>query len=171
MTTSPAGMYGGSSETVYGAAKAALIGLARSLAVVGSDAGIKVNAIAPGAYSRMTESGVANDAFKAFTAAHRTPAKISPLVALLTHERCPVTGEVLVVSGGRVARAFMAETTGYVNASHTAEDLLEHWDDVMDETGYGVPATTADGLAFGFEQLRKAGIDVPELGVEEFRRS
>lgn len=171
MTTSPAGMYGGSSETVYGAAKAALIGLARSLAVVGRDAGIKVNAIAPGAYSRMTESGVANDAFKAFTAAHRTPAQVSPLVALLTHERCPATGEVFVVSGGRVARAFMAETIGYVDPSHAPEDLLRHWDDVMDEKDYGVPATTADCLAFGFEQLRNAGVDIPELGVEEFRRS
>jgi NAD(P)-dependent dehydrogenase (short-subunit alcohol dehydrogenase family) len=171
MTTSPAGIYGGSSETAYGAAKAALIGLARSLAVVGRDAGIKVNAIAPGAYSRMTEAGVANDAFKAFTAAHRTPAQISPLVALLAHEECPVTGEVLVVSGGRVARAFIAETTGYVNPSHTAEDLLEHWDEVLDETDYGVPETTGDGLAFGFEQLRNAGVDIPDLGVEEFRRS
>jgi len=171
MTTSPAGMYGGSSETVYGAAKAALIGLARSLAVVGRGSDIKVNAIAPGAYSRMTESGVANDAFKAFTAAHRTPDHISPIVALLSHRSCPVTGEVFVVSGGRVARAFMSEAIGYVDPTHTPEDLLRNWDRVMDEKDYRVPATTADCLAFGFEQLRNAGIEVPELGVEEFRRS
>ena len=53
----------------------------------------------------------------------------------------------------------------------TPEDLLRNWDRVMDEKDYRVPATTADCLAFGFEQLRNAGIEVPELGVEEFRRS
>ena len=167
-TTSPAGLYAGVTETAYGAAKAALLGLTRSLAALGRPAGVKANAISPGAFSRMTEAGAANEAFKRFTEQHRTPAAISPIVAVLAHPRCPATGEVFSVSGGRVARVFVAETPGFVRPDHTPEELLAGWDAVVDKRGYVVPETTTDALAVGLEQLRRAGVEVPPLSVDEF---
>ena len=44
------------------------------------------------------------------------PGLVSPLVAYLAHEECPVTGEMFSVGGGRVAQVFIAETQGYYNA-------------------------------------------------------
>jgi NAD(P)-dependent dehydrogenase (short-subunit alcohol dehydrogenase family) len=168
LTTSPLGLYGGATGTAYGAAKGAVAALTRSLADVGRPANIKVNAISPGAYSRMTEVGGSNDALRRFTAQHRTPDHVSPVVALLSHPRCPVTGEIFVVSGGRVARVLVAETPGFVKPGHSPEELLAHWSEVVDEQGYLVPQTTAESLAFGREQLRRAGVYVPALGVDAY---
>jgi NAD(P)-dependent dehydrogenase (short-subunit alcohol dehydrogenase family) len=172
-TTSPAGLYAGVTETAYGAAKAALLGLTRSLAALGSVSGVKANAISPGAFSRMTEAGGANEAFKRFTERYRTPADVSPVVAVLAHRLCPASGEVFSVSGGRVARVLVAETPGFVRPGHSPEELLAGWDSVVDERDYAVPKTTGDALAFGLEQLRRAGVAVPPLSLDEFsvRRS
>ena len=52
MTTS-SGVFGLPNNLSYATAKAAVIGLTRSLATVGAAHDIKVNAIAPAAYTRM----------------------------------------------------------------------------------------------------------------------
>jgi NAD(P)-dependent dehydrogenase (short-subunit alcohol dehydrogenase family) len=161
LTTSPLGLYGGATSTAYGAAKGAVAALTRCLADVGREEGVNVNAISPGAFSRMTEVGGSNDALRQFTARHRTAENISPLVALLSHERCATTGEIFAVSGGRVARILVAETPGFVKPDHSPEELLASWSEVVDQSGYVVPTTTAESLAFGRDQLRRAGIDVP----------
>ena len=55
MTTSVAGYLGNFGQSNYGSAKAALIGLTKTLAIEGKRYGITVNAVAPGARTRMTE--------------------------------------------------------------------------------------------------------------------
>ena len=52
-TTSAAGLFGNFGQVNYGAAKAALVGLTRVLAVEGRKVGINVNAVAPAAATRM----------------------------------------------------------------------------------------------------------------------
>ena len=52
-TTSAAGLFGNFGQANYGAAKAALVGLTRVLAVEGHKVGINVNAVAPAAATRM----------------------------------------------------------------------------------------------------------------------
>src|SRR5207302_1743280 len=83
-----------------GTAKMGIVGLTKVLAQEGARDGITVNAIAPMARTRMTESLIGR------LADSLAPAPVSPVVAWLAHEDCTVTGEVLSCGGGRVARVF-----------------------------------------------------------------
>lgn len=71
--------------------------------------GVRVNAIAPAARTRMTEStpGLSDYVVKPPDASVFDvwdPANISPLVATLAMENCPATGQVFFVQGGTVRK-------------------------------------------------------------------
>lgn len=131
MTTS-SGMFGLPNNTSYATAKAAVVGLTRSLATAGSKQGIKVNLIAPAAMTRMAGGAGPEE---------MTPELVAPMVAFLAHEQCPVSGEMYAAGAGRFARMFIATTPGYVHAGPSAsiEDVAEHWEAINDEKGYWVP--------------------------------
>jgi NAD(P)-dependent dehydrogenase (short-subunit alcohol dehydrogenase family) len=138
MTTST-GMLGLPGNLSYATAKGGVLGLTRNLAVEGAPHGIKVNAIAPAAVTRMAgQSGDEPDAVAPVTA----PEQVAPMVGYLAHEDCPVTGEIYMAGFGRFARLFVATTEGYVHATPdaTVEDVAAHWAQINDETGYSVPA-------------------------------
>jgi NAD(P)-dependent dehydrogenase (short-subunit alcohol dehydrogenase family) len=132
MTTST-GMLGLAANTSYATAKAAVIGLTRSLTVAGRPHGIRVNLIAPAATTRMAGDGqVAPD---------MPPELVAPMAAFLAHEACPVSGEIYAAGAGRFARMFVASTPGYLHTGPepTIEDVAEHWAAINDERGYFVP--------------------------------
>jgi NAD(P)-dependent dehydrogenase (short-subunit alcohol dehydrogenase family) len=116
-TSSASGLFGNFGQANYGAAKAGLAGLTRVLSLEGAGHGIKVNAIAPIALTRMTE-GILGD-----LAAKVAPDTVSPLVAYLANEECAVNGNIYSVAGGRIARIFVAETYGVVLAENTPEGI------------------------------------------------
>jgi NAD(P)-dependent dehydrogenase (short-subunit alcohol dehydrogenase family) len=131
MTTS-AGVLGLPNNISYATAKGGIIGLTRSIATEGAKVGIKANAIAPAAYTRMA-SGPGGDQLP--------PDLVAPLVAYLAHEDCPVTGEIYMAGAGRFARVFIGITEGYVSGPEASiEDVAEHWATINDESGYYVPA-------------------------------
>lgn len=146
-TSSGSGVLGNFGQTNYGAAKMGLVGLTRVLANEGAKHNIKANAIAPIARTRMTEElmGAAADKLD--------PELVSPIVAWLVHEDCPVTGEVYTVGGGRVARFFIGMTTGYYNPKLTLEDVRDHFDEIRDENGYTVPANPGDEMQLLFKMI------------------
>ena len=131
MTTSTA-FLGKETLAAYAAAKGGIVGLMRTLAVEGAPRGIKVNAVAPSAASRMAGGSGPAGTFSP-GAGRGTPEDVSPLVAVLAHERCPVTGEIYTTAEGWVARIFVAQTNGWVGPGHSPEQLLEHWDAVNDD--------------------------------------
>jgi NAD(P)-dependent dehydrogenase (short-subunit alcohol dehydrogenase family) len=133
MTTS-SGMFGLPNNTSYATAKAAVVGLTRSLSTAGVPHGIKVNAIAPAAYTRMAGPGAAAPAMSAD--------RVAPMAAFLAHEDCPVSGEIYAAGFGRFARIFIASTDGYVHPTEepTIEDVAQNWATINDETGSYVPA-------------------------------
>jgi hypothetical protein len=139
-TTSSSGLYGNFGQANYGAAKMGLVGLTRVLAQEGARSNIKANAIAPIARTRMTEDLLGP------MGEQLDPEQISPVVAWLAHEDCPVTGEIYSCGGGMVARFFIGLTTGIFDPALTLEGVRDRFDEIRDEDGYLVPAETADEL-------------------------
>ncbi|MGN6472857.1 MAG: SDR family NAD(P)-dependent oxidoreductase, partial [Mycobacteriales bacterium] len=134
MTTS-SGIFGLPNNASYAAAKGGVIGLTRSLATAGADHGIRVNAIAPAAMTRMAGSAAAD------IGDQLDPALVAPMVAYLAHESCPVNGEVYSAGAGRFARILLAQTPGYVHPGQPSiEDLADQWQVINDERGFTVPA-------------------------------
>jgi NAD(P)-dependent dehydrogenase (short-subunit alcohol dehydrogenase family) len=134
MTTS-SGLFGLANNTSYATAKAAVVGLMRSLAVAGVAHGITVNAIAPAAVTRMA-GGQGSAAM--------TPEQVAPMAAYLAHEACPVTGEIYAAGAGRFARVVIASTPGYVHPDATIEDVADHWADINEDSGWWVPTDLMD---------------------------
>ncbi|MGI8336936.1 SDR family NAD(P)-dependent oxidoreductase [Actinomadura scrupuli] len=147
-------MLGGIPElSSYGAAKGAIWGLTRNLSTEGFSKGIRVNALAPRAYTRMSASaaddlaemlGLPTEAMDEINAS-MPPDMCAPAAAFLAHESCRLTGEVLQVGMGGVARLAVLHTQGLTKTPLTAEDIAENLDTIMDLTGARVTETTPLG--------------------------
>ena len=140
-TSSAAGVFGNFGQTNYGAAKMGLVGFTRVLGVEGARFNIKANAIAPLAMTRMTEDilGALKDKLD--------PGLVSPLVAFLAHEECPVSGQLFSVGGGRVAHVFLGETNGYYSPTLSPEDVQNNWDTITHRDSFSVPSNLGEETA------------------------
>ena len=100
---STAGIYGNFGQSAYGAAKAGLIGLTRVVAHDLARSGIRCNAVAPFAATRVTESiKPANEAQAAYKEkALRVPASyVARLVSFLASDAsAPITGQLFGARG------------------------------------------------------------------------
>jgi NAD(P)-dependent dehydrogenase (short-subunit alcohol dehydrogenase family) len=103
-TTSEAGLWGTPGQANYAAAKGAIAAMTLTLAREYERFGVTVNAIAPRARTRMTETlgaPLGNPSGDGFDDWH--PDNIAPVVAWLASEAAAgVSGQVFVVTGGRV---------------------------------------------------------------------
>jgi NAD(P)-dependent dehydrogenase (short-subunit alcohol dehydrogenase family) len=127
-------------NTSYGSAKGGVFGFTRSLALDGRRHGILVNAIAPRASTRLSDTkvlahvydlpeetfGEVMDGF--------APEFVAPAAAYLAHESCQLNGEVLVAGGGQVLRMAIMQTQGFTSPTLTLEELAANLDVVMDMT-------------------------------------
>jgi len=159
-TCSAAGILGAEGMSNYGSAKTGLIGLTRVLAAEGTGHGIKVNAIAPIAYTRMLAHSVDTtdkpddpsaqavlDELVGQYLQKLDPALVAPVVAFLAHRECPVSGEIYTVGAGHVARFFVGRTPGFYSPALSIEDVRDHLGEIRDETGYTVPGGPADEMS------------------------
>jgi NAD(P)-dependent dehydrogenase (short-subunit alcohol dehydrogenase family) len=106
-TSSTSGLIGNPGQANYGAAKAGIAAFTVIAAQELQRYGVRVNAIAPAARTRMTEATPGlSEVVKAPSDEARfdvwDPANVSPLVAYLASESCPATGKVFLVQGGKV---------------------------------------------------------------------
>ena len=106
-TSSTSGLLGNPGQANYGAAKAGIAAFSLIAAHELGRYGVRVNAIAPAARTRMTElTPGLSDIVKAPADQSQfdvwDPANVSPLVAYLATESCPLTGRVFFVQGGTV---------------------------------------------------------------------
>lgn len=155
MTTS-AGMFGLPNNTSYATAKGAVVGLTRSLGTAGAPHDIRVNLIAPAAMTRMAGGEPGGDDPMA-------PDLVAPMVAVLAHDDCPVTGEIYAAGAGRFSRIFLATTPGYLHSggAPSIEDVVAHWGEINDEAGYRVPVDLMDWSDDFTAHLREPGRHEP----------
>jgi NAD(P)-dependent dehydrogenase (short-subunit alcohol dehydrogenase family) len=106
-TSSTSGLLGNPGQTNYGAAKAGIAAFTVICAQELARYGVRSNAIAPAARTRLTEQTPGlGDVVKPPSDPGKfdiwDPANVSPLVAYLATENCPANGKVFFAQGGQV---------------------------------------------------------------------
>lgn len=134
----------------YGASKMGVVGLTKCLAHEGSAHNILVNAVALSGASRLADAVGARTSTRARSALGDEGYNVlrvdatAPMVAWLAHEDCTVSGVQFSTLMGRMARVFIGVTTGYHAAQMLSEDVRKHFEQIMDERRFSVPATSSD---------------------------
>ena len=135
MTTSSTGLYGNFGQANYGAAKLALVGLMKTLALEGAKYNVHVNTIAPLAATRMTE-----DLMPPALLEKMGPETVVPASVFLVSEDAP-TNVILNAGGGGIERAYVTLTKGiHLSADEmTAETVAARFAEISDRTGELAP--------------------------------
>ncbi len=134
MTTSSSGLYGNFGQSNYGAAKMALIGLMNTLQIEGDKNDIRVNALGPGAATRMTENLLPPAAI-----ALMQPETVTPAAVFLVSENAPKR-TILNATAGGFSRTIIHETEGIFlkEDDRSAEAIEERFAAISDEAGQAV---------------------------------
>lgn len=131
MTSSSSGIYGNFGQANYGAAKMAVIGLMNVLHIEGAKNNIRVNTLAPGAATRMTQDLLPPAIVKLMDA--RT---VTPGLLYLVSEDAP-SRSILCATAGGFSRTLIYETEGvYLDPENcTPEKVMAAWDIISDPEG------------------------------------
>ena len=170
MTTS-SGIFGLPKNLSYATAKAAVIGLTRSLTTAGAAHGIKVNLIAPAAFTRMAGQpadeadspgrGAAPSPMS--SGSRRTDGRL-PCPRGLPRQRRDLRGRRWSVR----PHLHRLDTPGTSTPTPepTIEDVAENWATINDETGYYVPADLTAWSAAFMAHLPPRVQDLPPHNVD-----
>jgi NAD(P)-dependent dehydrogenase (short-subunit alcohol dehydrogenase family) len=131
MTSSGSGLFGNFGQSNYGAAKAGLYGFMRVLSIEGRKYGIRVWALAPGAYTRMTSDlrGRKDREPDPLSLPENVAPGVLYMVSDLSAEH---SGKILGVSSRGVREIKMLETEGFTpGRPYTAQEVAENADKVF----------------------------------------
>ncbi|WP_395652188.1 SDR family NAD(P)-dependent oxidoreductase [Brevundimonas sp.] len=142
VTASPSGLFGAFGQANYCAAKLGIVGMMRVMSIEGAKAGIKVNALAPTAATRLTATaGMSGQATEPKTPEEdpMSTGRVSPLVLALAHQSCPASGEIFSAGCGWISRAVIAVNEGVVLDDFTPEGVAAQWSAIRDTSALTVP--------------------------------
>jgi NAD(P)-dependent dehydrogenase (short-subunit alcohol dehydrogenase family) len=149
MTTSSSGLYGNFGQANYGAAKMALAGLMQTLSIEGEKHGIRVNALAPTAATRMTEGLMPEAVLKALE-----PQAVVPAMLVMASEDAPNRTIICAGAGSfEVAHITLTQGVHLGLTPDTPERLAAALAQVADRQGETVPLS---GSAQGTLEVGKA---------------
>lgn len=134
VTTVSGGMFGLPQLTEYGPAKGGVFAFTRSLALEAEPHGIRVNAIAPQAATRMLKASGLSPELRAQLDERMKISLVAPGALYLGHESCALNGETLAVSGGKVCRIGLTYNEGFTDTALTPEMIAERLDEVLDQS-------------------------------------
>jgi NAD(P)-dependent dehydrogenase (short-subunit alcohol dehydrogenase family) len=130
-TTSLSGLRGNWGQAHSAAAAAGVIGLTRTASIELQKYGVRVNAVAPVAKTRLTEGLPMFEHVDSMRPEHVAPAH----VFLASDASRDVTGVVLSAAGGRLSVFRLLETQGALKEEDdgiwTAEEIAEHWSTIV----------------------------------------
>lgn len=155
MTTSGSGLYGNFGQANYGAAKMGVIGLMNTLVIEGEKSNIRINALAPGAATRMTED--------LLPAAVKDVLKVEPVaeaMIALCHAEAP-NRCILNAQAGSYSVTRLVESFGIwlPVEEQCAEKIMERWEEISQGRG-------AQEIKTGSEHVMKMVTKAAEgLGV------
>ncbi len=129
--TSTSGLIGNFGQANYSAAKMGIVGLSKSLALDMARFGVRSNAIAPFAWSRLIGTIPITDEAQAKRVERMkemTPAKIAPLCVALAAPDCDVTGQIFCVRNNEIFLMSQPRPVRSVHRSEgwTPETVAEH---------------------------------------------
>jgi NAD(P)-dependent dehydrogenase (short-subunit alcohol dehydrogenase family) len=124
-TSSPSGLFANVGQVNYGAAKVAVAGLTMIAAKELGRYGVRVNAIAPAARTRLLGAG-SNAPADPAVFDRMDPANVAPFVVYLASDRCTMTGRCFVVYGGMVTLVEPWKATAKIeqDGKWTLDDLV-----------------------------------------------
>lgn len=127
-TSSTSGLFSNPGQANYGAAKSGIASMSQIAAKELQRYDVVSNCIAPGARTRLTLATPGLEEIMAAPDAgfdNWDPANVSPLVAYLSTENCPFTGETFYVKGGVVKRVKSWEMADRIekSGSWTVDEL------------------------------------------------
>jgi NAD(P)-dependent dehydrogenase (short-subunit alcohol dehydrogenase family) len=126
-TSSTSGLFGNAGQTNYGAAKSGIATFTQIAHTELSRYGVRCNAIAPAALTRLTEDLNVDRTVPEGAFDQSDPANVSPFVAYLATEDCPIGGRVFWVRGDTVGlfQPWAIVDTIKTDGRWTVEDLAK----------------------------------------------
>jgi len=127
-TASTSGLLGNAGQANYGAAKLGIVGMTLCMALEYTKYNVRINAIAPMAYTRMTDDLPIAEMLKEFT-----PARVAPGVIFLCSDAANgINGQVFGIYGGKfqLYRLPRPAETWEVEDTWDPTDLAKHADNI-----------------------------------------
>ena len=94
-------------QSVYGAAKSAMLGLMNCVKLDCADSGVLINTVAPSADTRMSKGLIREE-----LARNMSPRLVAPMVAWFASEQCTRSGETVNACGGYFFKVTLFKAPG-----------------------------------------------------------
>jgi NAD(P)-dependent dehydrogenase (short-subunit alcohol dehydrogenase family) len=138
LTTSVVGLFGMRGQATYAAAKSALVGLMRILAIEGAEHGILVNTISPNGYTRMHPAAGSRLSEADGKAAMPVEA-VAPVIVWLASDECSETNRIYNLEAGAIQRIAIVMGPGFHDPHLTPESIAENYAKVASIEGFSEP--------------------------------
>ncbi len=144
LTTSVVGLFGMRGQATYAAAKSAVVGLMRNLAIEGAEHGIFVNTISPVGYTRMHPAAGSRTSEADGKAAMPVEA-VAPAIVWLASDGCSETNRIYNVEAGAIQRIAIVMGPGFYDPHLTPESIAENYAKVESIEGCSEPGPFEPG--------------------------
>jgi NAD(P)-dependent dehydrogenase (short-subunit alcohol dehydrogenase family) len=144
LVTSVSGLFGLRGQATYAAAKCAVVGLMRILAIEGAEHGILVNTISPVGYTRMHPAAGSRTP-EADGKATMPVEAVAPAIVWLASDSCSETNKIYNIGAGAIQRIAIVMGPGFYDPNLTPESIAENYARVESIEGFSEPGPFEPG--------------------------